>query len=74
MDKSPRSEPVAPPAPSAAPRPPRNVTAAGSLGAPKGRTESFTLVLTDRTQTFGSRLEAEAARIRAGGVGQVVNT
>ena len=39
---------------------------------PPPPTQSFTLTLPDRrAQTFGSRLEAEAARVRAGGTGQI---
>lgn len=35
---------------------------------PSGETQTFTLSTSDgRTQTFGSRLEAEAERIRRGG-------
>jgi hypothetical protein len=35
-------------------------------------TQSFALMTPDsRVQTFGSRLEAEAARVRAGGTGQI---
>jgi hypothetical protein len=60
-------EPTMPPPP----RKPR-ATTPGSLGAVRGTTQSFALVTTDgRTQSFGSRLEAEAARVRAGS-GRVV--
>jgi hypothetical protein len=37
-----------------------------------GVRETFSLMTPDRrVQTFGSRLEAEAARVRAGGVGTI---
>lgn len=39
-----------------------------STPPPQGTTQSFTLQARDgSTATFGSRLEAEAARVRAGG-------
>jgi hypothetical protein len=50
---------------------PRLVPANGVMapaGAGSGATQSFTLQTADgRTQTFGSRLEAQAERVRAGG-------
>lgn len=48
----------------------RRGTKRDSSGSDKtqGSTQTFTLVTNDgRTQTFGTRLEAKAAKIRAGG-------
>ena len=50
------------------PQPRSNTPAAVTVAKPlKGVTQAFTLTVHGRTQSFGSRLEAEAARVRAGG-------
>ena len=43
-------------------------------GAASARKPTFILAdnQTGRTQTFGSRLEAEAAKARAGGLGRII--
>lgn len=51
--------------PTPAPDPARP-TGSTASGASKGSTQSFTLTASGRTQSFGSRLEAEAARVRLG--------
>lgn len=38
-----------------------------TLEKPKGTTQSYTLTRNGTVQTFGSRLEAESARVRGGG-------
>lgn len=53
-------------------RTPRTPPPPPPTGTAADKTQTFTLTTPDRrTQTFGSRLEATAARVRAGGVGQI---
>lgn len=65
---------AAQPAPAEQKAPVRNVSVSEANNARQAarRTQTFTLTTPDRrTQTFGSRLEAEAARVRSGGTGTI---
>lgn len=65
--------PPPPPAQAAAPAAPVEKTAVAVTASGTGARQSFSLTTPDRrVQTFGSRLEAEAARVRAGGTGMIV--
>lgn len=57
------------------PRPTPATTKEAPEPVSTGQVQSFQLVMEGgRTQVFGSRLEADAARVRAGGRGRVVPT
>lgn len=53
-------------------KPPLSKSSAPPPGKNVGTTQQFSLETPDRrVTTYGSRLEAEAARVRSGGVGQI---
>ena len=47
------------------------VASGGGMSAPKGTTQTFTLSTNKGTFSYGSLLEAEAARVRNGGQGRI---
>jgi hypothetical protein len=69
----PAEAPPAQAAPPATSTPTSTKDATAVVASGTGRTQSFAFIPPfGRRQNFGSRLEAEAARVRAGGSGQVV--